>query len=189
MTTVSRLRSTLLRRLPVAGLLSAVLSGCTPPASARQAGPRPDFMENLEEKRFISVPGVAKVEGFSQAIKIGKQIYLSGQVPLDSAGHLVGNDLSAQAAQVFQNLRAVLLAAGATPEDVIRFDVQIVGLKPGDLARIQQADTAFFPRGRGPVGSLAGVESLPVPGALLAVNALAETRGLFPDRQQLQRYR
>lgn len=184
MTMVSRLS---LKLLPVAGSLSILLGGCTPPA--RPMGPRPDFMANLEEKRFITAPGVAGVEGFSQAIKIGKSIYLSGQVPLDSAGRLVGGDLATQAGQVFKNLRAVLLAAGATPEDVVRFDLQVVGLKPGDLARVQQADTTFFPRGRGPVGSLAGVESLPVPGALLAVNVLAETRGLYPDREQLQRYR
>jgi len=187
MTIVPRLFPGFLRLLPLAGSLGLVLGACTPPA--RQMGPRPDFMADLEEKRFISAPGVAGVEGFSQAIKIGKSIYLSGQVPLDSAGRLVGGDLSSQAAQVFKNLRAVLLAAGATPGDVVRLDVQIVGLKPGDLARIQQADTTFFPRGRGPVGSMAGVESLPITGALLAVDVLAETRGLYPDREQLQRYR
>lgn len=186
MSMVIRLRS-LLCLLPAAGSLSVLLGSCTPPT--RQMGPRPDFMADLEEKRFITAPGVAGVEGFSQAIKIGKSIYLSGQVPLDSAGRLVGSDLATQAAQVFKNLRAVLLAAGATPGDVVRLDVQVVGLKPGDLAQLQQADTMFFPRGRGPAGSLAGVESLPVPGALLAVNVLAETRGLFPDRQELQRYR
>jgi 2-iminobutanoate/2-iminopropanoate deaminase len=187
MTVAPRLYPALLRLLPVAGSLSIVLGGCTPPA--REMGPRPDFMADFETKQFISAPGVTGVDGFSQAIKIGKSIYLSGQIPLDSAGRLVGGDLSTQAAQVFRNLRAVLLAAGATPEDVVRLDVQVVGLKPGDLGQVQQADTTFFPRGRGPVGSLAGVESLPVPGALLAVNVLAETRGLFPDRQQLQRYR
>lgn len=181
---ISRLRSTL---LPLAGSLSVALSGCTPPA--RQEGPRPDFMSDLEEKRFITVPGVAGDLGFSQVIKIGKHIYLSDQLPLDSAGRLVGGDLSTQAAQVFHNLRTSLLAAGATPEDVVRLDLQVIGLKPGDLARVQQADTAFFPRGRAPVGSIAGVASLPVPGALLAITAQAETRGLFPDRQQLQRYR
>ena len=92
MTMVPRLFPAFLRLFPLAGSLGIVVLGaCTPPP--RHMGPRPDFMADLEEKRFISAPGVAGVEGFSQAIKIGKSIYLSGQVPLDSAGRLVGGDL------------------------------------------------------------------------------------------------
>jgi enamine deaminase RidA (YjgF/YER057c/UK114 family) len=174
--------------LTLGSIFALAQLGCTPPP--RQMGPPPGFSDNLEEKRFITVPGVMGMDGFSQAIKIGKRVYISGQIAVDSSGNLVGGaDLPAQAARTFQNLRAILLAAGATPEDVVQLDFMIVGLKPGDLSRIQRVDSTFFPPGRHPVGSIVGVESLPVPGALLAINALAETKGLFPDRQQLQRYR
>jgi enamine deaminase RidA (YjgF/YER057c/UK114 family) len=152
-------------------------------------GPVPGFLDNLEEKRFVTAPGVAAPAGFSQAIKIGKRVYLSGQLPVDSTGRLVGHDLASQSARVFANLRALLLAAGSTPEDVVRLDIQVVGLKGGELNLLSRVDTTFFPQGRWPVGSIVGVEALPVEGARVAINAQAETRGLYPDRFQLERYR
>ena len=177
------------RLLLLAAPLGLALLACTPPQQQEMPAPGGQFIDNLEEKRFITVPGVATVDGFSQGIKVGKRIYVSAQLPVDSAGHLVGGDLASQAVQAFRNLRAILLAAGAAPVDVMQLDIQVVGLKAGDLERIQRADSIFFLPGQGPVGSVVGVESLPVPGALLGINAVAETRGLFPDRQQLQRYR
>lgn len=181
--------SSLKSRIPLLGAF-LLLSSCAAQAGRREMGPPPGFADNLDEKKFIAVPGVPGIGGFSQAIKIGKRVYISGQVALDAEGNLVGeSDLAAQASRIFQNLRAVLQAAGATPEEVVQLDFMVVGLKAGDLDLIQRADTVFFPAGRHPVGSIVGVNALPVSGALLAVSAQAETKGLFPDRLEMERFR
>ena len=152
-------------------------------------GPPPNQLAELEGKKFITAPGVGGVEGFSQAVKIGKRIYVSGQVGLDNSGAIVGaNDLGAQATQAFHNLQAVLLAAGATPEDVVLLDFYLVEPHETDLATIRQAGSAFFPAGAAPAGNVLGIQSLPRPGLRIAIAAVAETKGLFPDREALRRY-
>jgi len=59
--------------------------------------------------------------GYSQAVRAGQTLYVSGQVSLDSQGKLVGPaDIAAQAAQVFANVKAVVEAGGGTLEDVVK---------------------------------------------------------------------
>jgi enamine deaminase RidA (YjgF/YER057c/UK114 family) len=165
-----------------------LLSACSP--ARPETRPRPGMMVNLEEKKFITASAVGELEGFSQAVKVGKTVYISGQVALDSTGLLVGpGDLEAQVAQAFKNLSAILVAAGGTPDDVVRLDILVVGLKEGDVPRIHRAAPAtFFPPGKGPAGSVIGIQSLPAAGLLVAINATAETKGLFPDREAMRRY-
>jgi 2-iminobutanoate/2-iminopropanoate deaminase len=152
-------------------------------------GPPPGQMVDLEAKKFITAPGVGGLEGFSQAVKVGKRIYVSGQVGLDNSGAVVGAaDLGAQATQAFHNLQAVLLAAGATPEDVVHLDFYLVEPSEADLAAVRQAGSVFFPVGAAPAGNVLGVQSLPKPGLRIAIAAVAETKGLFADREALRRY-
>jgi 2-iminobutanoate/2-iminopropanoate deaminase len=61
---------------------------------------------------------------YSQAIKAGNMVFCSGQIPIDPAtGEFVSEDVSEQTEQVFKNLRAVLEAAGATLENVVKTTV------------------------------------------------------------------
>lgn len=152
-------------------------------------GPPPGQMADLEAKKFITAPGVGGLDGFSQAVKIGKRIYVSGQVGMDNAGAVIGpTDLAAQATQAFHNLQAVLLAAGATPEDVVHLDFYLVQPNEADLATVRGAGSVFFPAGAAPAGNVLGIQSLPKPGLRIAIAAIAETKGLFPDRDALRRY-
>ena len=168
--------------------LAFVVLSCTPQGS-RQMSPPPGQMVDLEAKKFVTAPGVGGLEGFSQAVKIGKRIYVSGQVGMDNAGAVVGpTDLAAQATQAFHNLQAVLLAAGATPEDVVHLDFYLVQPSEADLATVRQAGSVFFPAGAAPAGNVLGIQSLPKPGLRIAIAAVAETKGLFPDRDALRRY-
>ena len=168
-------------------LVCVTLPACTPTGSARPEAPRPSMVD-LETRQVINIPGQAGLAGFSSAIKMGKRIYISGQVGMDSTGALVGTSLEEQSAQAFRNLQTVLLAAGATPEDVVHLDIQIVGLKENDPASVRRAGAVFFPEGKAPAGNVIGVQSLPMPGLRIAISAIAETRGLFPDREALRRY-
>src|SRR3546814_6967738 len=65
----------------------------------------------------------AAIGPYSQAVRCGNTVYLSGQIPLDPAtGELVQGDISAQTTRVFENLRAVITAAGGSFDDVVRID-------------------------------------------------------------------
>jgi 2-iminobutanoate/2-iminopropanoate deaminase len=76
-------------------------------------------------RQAISAPGAPKAIGpYSPAIKAGNLLFISGQIPLDAAtGALVGGDIAAQTEQVMRNLAALLQAAGAGFEHVVRTTV------------------------------------------------------------------
>ena len=66
---------------------------------------------------------------YSQAIRVGGLIFLSGQIPLDpETGELVAGDIEAQTRQVLKNLSAVLEAAGASLDDVVRTTIYLTDL-------------------------------------------------------------
>ena len=66
---------------------------------------------------------------YSQAVKVGNTIYLSGQIPLDPATmEIVSADFHAQAVQVFENLRAVCKAAGSDLADIVKLTIYLTDL-------------------------------------------------------------
>ena len=66
---------------------------------------------------------------YSQAIRAGSLLFVSGQIPLDPAtGNLVEGDLAAQTHRVFQSLEAILAAAGATFDNVVRTTVYLADM-------------------------------------------------------------
>jgi reactive intermediate/imine deaminase len=72
---------------------------------------------------------------YSQAVKVGNTVYLSGQTPLDPAtGELVGGDIAAQTRRAFANLAAVCAAAGGSLADLVRVGIYLVDL--GDFAAV-----------------------------------------------------
>ncbi len=85
----------------------------------------------------------AAIGPYSQAVKAGNTVYLSGQIPLDPATmELVSDDVAAQARQVFNNLAAVCDAAGGSLGKIVR-----VGIYLTDLARFAEVNavmTEFF---------------------------------------------
>jgi 2-iminobutanoate/2-iminopropanoate deaminase len=76
-------------------------------------------------RQAISSTGAPKAIGpYSQAIRAGSLLFLSGQIPLDpDSGNVVEGDITAQSERVFQNITAVLAAAGATFANVVRTTV------------------------------------------------------------------
>jgi reactive intermediate/imine deaminase len=77
----------------------------------------------------------AAIGPYSQAVHRGGFVFLSGQIPLDPAtGQLVEGDIAAQARRVFDNLRAVCAAAGASFDDVVRVGIYLTDL--GDFAAV-----------------------------------------------------
>lgn len=70
---------------------------------------------------IFSAEAPAAIGPYSQAIRAGGVLYLSGQIGMNPAsGELVSQDVREQAARAIQNMKAVLAAAGATPEQVVK---------------------------------------------------------------------
>jgi 2-iminobutanoate/2-iminopropanoate deaminase len=81
---------------------------------------------------------------FSQAIKAGSTIYVSGIASIDpSTNQLVGSTIQEQAHQALTNCEAILRAAGASLADVV--DVLVLLARPADFAGLNEAWAKFFP--------------------------------------------
>ncbi|MCX7206148.1 MAG: Rid family detoxifying hydrolase [Proteobacteria bacterium] len=80
-------------------------------------------------KAIIHSDNAPKAVGtYSQAVKIGNTVYLSGQIGLDPASGILAEGFNAQAHQVFQNLRAVCQAAGGDLENIAKLGVFVTDL-------------------------------------------------------------
>ncbi len=94
-------------------------------------------------KNVISSPDAPAALGpYSQAIRAGNTVYLSGQLGLDpKSGNLV-DGVEAQAHQVFRNLRAVAMAAGGTLNDIVKLTILMQDL--ADFAKVNAIMAEYF---------------------------------------------
>jgi len=107
---------------------------------------------------------------YSQAVRAGNLLFASGQIPLDPAtGAIVEGDFAAHARRVFDNLKAVLAAAGATFANVTRSTVYLTDL--GNFATLNAIYADYFGDHK-PARSTVGVASLPK-GATVEVDVIA----------------
>ena len=108
----------------------------------------------------------------------GKMIYLSGLVASTKDGDLVGaGDLAAQMAYIYKTIRRSLAMAGATPANVVRQRVFVVGLKLEHRPLIMQAMMDFYGDGGSASSTCVGVEALLVDGALVEIDTTAVVDG------------
>lgn len=125
------------------------------------------------QRSIVSTPDAPKAIGpYSQAVRTGQLVFLSGQIPLDPvSGEMVGgDDVEAQAKQVMKNLSAVLSAAGARFEDVVKTTIFLTDL--GDFARVNQIYGACFEGVPPPARATVQVAALPR-GAKVEIEAIA----------------
>jgi reactive intermediate/imine deaminase len=101
----------------------------------------------------------AAIGPYSQAVRIGRTVYLSGQIPLDPASQeIVGQDFAAQARRVFDNLAAVAEAAGGSIDDLAKLTVYLTDL--GRFAEVNEIMAGYF-REPYPARAAIGVAALP----------------------------
>lgn len=106
---------------------------------------------------------------YSQAIRIGRTVHLSGQIALDPAtGRLIQGGIEEQARRVFSNVDAVARAAGQSMEDVVRVTVYLTDLV--NFAVLNKVMAEYFQEPY-PARSTVGVAALPR-GALVEVDAM-----------------
>ncbi len=123
----------------------------------------------MKEIRSREAP--APVGPYSQAIESDGWIFVSGQMPLEpETNALVDGEIEAQTARVLANLRAVLEAAGATLDDVVRTTIYLVDL--GLFPRVNTVYGEHFTRDPQPARATVQVAALPL-GAAVEIDAIA----------------
>lgn len=111
----------------------------------------------------------AAIGTYSQAVRCGDTVFLSGQTPLDpQSGLLVEGDFEAQARRAFDNLKAVCEAAGGSFDKIVRVGLYLIDL--GDFAIVNNVMAEYF-NAPYPARSTIGVAALPR-GAAFEVDAV-----------------
>ena len=125
-------------------------------------------------RRFLSPDTLPRPFGYSQVVDVpaGRIVFLSGQVPLDAAGNLVGEgDFAAQVRQVFENLSAALAAAGATWNDVVKLDYFVRDV--GEVAALRPIRDEYVNTQQPPASTLVEVSRLFRDEVLVEIEAVA----------------
>ena len=110
-------------------------------------------------KKIIHTDAAPKAIGvYSQAVRAGQTVYLSGQIGLDPASMQMVEGIEAQIVRVFENLKAVAQAAGGSLDDVVKLNVFLTDL--AHFARVNEIMAKYF-REPYPARAAVGVAALP----------------------------
>jgi len=96
----------------------------------------------MKKEAIASKNAPAALGPYSQAVRAGDTVYLSGQLGLDPATGNLADGVEAQAHQVFRNLRAVAQAAGGELDDIVKLTLLLADLV--DFAQVNEIMTAYF---------------------------------------------
>ncbi|AXT38400.1 RidA family protein [Alteromonas sp. BL110] len=113
----------------------------------------------------------AAIGTYSQAVKAGTTVYLSGQIPLVAETmEMVSDDFEAQAVQVFENIKAVCDAAGGTTNDLVKVNIFLIDL--GHFATVNEIMSRYFNK---PYPARAAVQVSALPkGAQIEIDGVME---------------
>lgn len=107
---------------------------------------------------------------YSQAVKAGNLVFVSGQLPIDpKTGNLLKGDIQEQAKRSLENVKAILKEAGATLEDVVKVNVSVVNIEQFSL--INEVYAEYFSNHK-PARALVEVSRLPL-GGEIEIEAIA----------------
>lgn len=113
----------------------------------------------MKPKPIETSDAPAAIGPYSQAIRAGNTVYLSGQIPLDpGTQQIVGGDFEAQAVRVFDNLEAVARAGGGSLANVVKLTVFLTDL--GRFAEVNEIMVRYFEEPY-PARAAIGVAALP----------------------------
>ena len=124
----------------------------------------------MVNKKFIQTPDApAAIGTYSQAVRVDHTVYLSGQIGLDPATMQMVEGIDAQIHRVFQNMRAVAIAADSSFDDLVKLNVYLPDLN--HFAKVNEIMAGYF-RQPYPARAAVGVAALPR-------NALVEMDGVL----------
>lgn len=120
-------------------------------------------------KTIISTPAApAAIGTYSQAVKVGDTVYLSGQIGLDPGTMQMVDGIEAQIVRVFDNLKGVAEASGGSLADVVKLNIYLTDL--GNFAKVNETMAQYFSEPF-PARAAVGVAALPR-GALVEADAV-----------------
>jgi len=120
-------------------------------------------------RQIVSTPNApAAIGTYSQAVRAGNTLYLSGQIGLDPASMQMVEGIDAQIERVFENLKAVAEAAGATLDATVKLNIYLTDL--ANFAQVNETMARYF-RQPYPARAAVGVKELPR-GALVEADAV-----------------
>ena len=120
-------------------------------------------------RSIISTPlAPAAIGTYSQAVKVGDTVYMSGQIGLDPATMQMVDGIDAQIVRVFENLKAVAGAAGVTLNDAVKFNIYLTDL--ANFGKVNET-MAKYVNEPYPARAAVGVKELPR-GALVEADAV-----------------
>lgn len=123
----------------------------------------------MTRKTIIATSNAPSAIGsYSQAVRVGDTVYLSGQIGLIPASMTLAEGIDAQIAQVFDNLKAVVEAAGGGLNDIVKLNVYLVDL--AHFGKVNDAMSRYFQTPY-PARAAVGVKDLPR-GALVEAEAV-----------------
>jgi reactive intermediate/imine deaminase len=130
----------------------------------------------MADREEIRVPELGTpISHYTDAVRVGDLLFVSGCVPTDANGDVVGgDDVAAQARQTFENIGRILAAAGASFADVARVTVYLTDVD--DRPLINPVRQEFFGETR-PASTLIEVSRLAIPGIKIEVEAIARVPG------------
>ena len=122
-------------------------------------------------RREISVPGLAPaISHFTDAVRFGDLLFISGIVAVDKDLKLVGgDDVVAQTRQIFETMKKVLAAANATFADILKVTVFLLDVN--DRTKINPVRQEYFGAAK-PASTLIGVRELALPGLKIEIEAV-----------------
>ena len=121
-------------------------------------------------REVIGTPNAPSSPLYSQAVKAGNHVYVSGLVGIDvNTGNLAGATIQEQTRQALSNCQAVLDAAGATLEDVV--EVGVLLTNPTDFAGMNDEYTTWFPVA--PPARYVAKLGVEIPGVLVSIRMTA----------------
>ncbi|NTV11467.1 MAG: RidA family protein [Zoogloea sp.] len=110
-------------------------------------------------RSIISTPNApAAIGTYSQAVKVGDTVYLSGQIGLEPASMQLAQDFEAQTVRVFENLKAVAEAAGGSLADAVKLNIYLTDLS--NFGKVNQIMATYFTEPY-PARAALGVKELP----------------------------
>jgi reactive intermediate/imine deaminase len=114
----------------------------------------------LMQRQIIQTPDAPKAIGtYSQAVRVGNTVYVSGQIPLDPAtGQLISGDIEAEIRRSFENLKAIAKAAGGSLADAVKVTVFLTDL--AHFAKVNEIMATYIQEPY-PARAAVGVASLP----------------------------
>ena len=124
----------------------------------------------MEKEIVTTDQAPAAIGPYSQAVKVGEMLFVSGQIPIDPAtGDIVQGDIKAQTRQVLKNLNAVLAAAGSSLEKTVKTTVYITNMD--EFSQVNEVYCEFF-KDQPPARACVEVSRLPK-GVAVEIDAIA----------------